>query len=168
MKNLIIASLLTIALVGCGSVPTKPAVTHVQSIGAVQITYDDEGNWTKISSTGTAPLINKTPTAVSESAKIASMRAKQNIAEFMSNGIKSEKTTNTNSTSTVHTAGDKTDGDMTTITTVVEQIRDEGNAVLRGVQTVGQTSTSDFVTVEVAATKQSITAAHSIQTTMGN
>lgn len=167
MKNILIVAIVALSLVGCGTNPTKPSVAHVQSIGSVQITYDDNGNWIKITSTGTAPLHNGSASALAESAKIAAMHAKQNIAEFMSNGLKSEKTADTSSNSKAHTEGDKSDGDMTTLTSVVEHIQEESHAILRGVQTVGQTATREFVTVEVAATKQSITTAQSIQNTMG-
>jgi hypothetical protein len=158
----IFALLAILAITGCSSIKTVP-VSHEQHIGAVQITYDDDGNWTKIVSSGVAPLHNPTPHAMSEATKVAAMHAKQSLAEFMSNSVTSEKTADIVSKSEVHAdpTADKVD-DMTTFTTVVEHIRDNSSAILRGTQITNQSSTRESTRVEITVTHQSIQAANSI------
>lgn len=168
MKTILIVIAVLFSIAGCGTTKPITSAVHEQTIGSVQITYDDAGNWIKIVSSGVAPVHNKSAHAVSEATKVAAMHAKQNIADFMSNDIHSEKTVDTASTSKVHAGpeGEKNDDGMNTLTTVIEHIKDNSNAILRGVQITNQSVTSETVRVEVAATKQSITAAQSIQNTM--
>lgn len=168
MKSTIVfAALVALTVAGCGTI--KPTtIVHEQTIGSVVITYDGDGNWIKIVSNGVAPLNDRSPFAVSEATKIAAMRAKQNVAEFINDDIHSDKTADVTSKSTVHSKSgtDSSDNDMTTLTVAVEHIRDESDAVLRGVHITNQSFTSDYARVEVTATKQSIGAAQSIQADM--
>ncbi len=170
MKYLIAIILVIASLAGCGTPRTNTSSVHEQSIGSVQITYDDAGNWIKIVSSGIAPLHNSSAHATSEATKVAAMHAKQNIADFMSNSIQSDKSVDTESTSNVRSGRDKekSEGEISTLTTVVEHIKDNSAAVLRGIQVTNQTVSRDFVRVEVTATKQSIVAAQSIQSSMNS
>lgn len=167
---IIIAALLSIA--GCGTTkPITAAAVHEQTIGSVQITFDDTGNWIKLVSSGVVPTHDKSSHATSEATKIAAMHAKQNIVEFMSNDIRSDKTVDTTSKSRIHTGADgqaeKSDADMDTLTTVIEHIRDNSAAILRGVYITNQDVSPEFVRVEVTVTKQSIAASQSVRDTMG-
>jgi hypothetical protein len=170
MKTIIIVTLAIISLIGCGTPGTNHSSVHERTIGAVQITYDDNGSWIKISSYGTAALHNNSVHATSEAAKVAAMHAKQNIADFVSDNIQSDKTVDIESTSSVRSGRDKdkSEGEINTVTTVIEHIKDNSSAILRGVQVTSQTVTKEFVKVEVAATKQSINAAQSIQSSMNS
>ena len=185
---IIIAALISIA--GCGTTKPITAAAHQETIGAVQITFDDTGNWIKLVSTGVAPTYDKSAQSVSEATKIASMRAKQNIAEFMNNDIRSDKLvdvvtksvkessngTNKNSheangADTNADSSDKSDSeksayDINTLTTVMEHIRDNSNAILRGVQVTNQTVSPESVWVEVTVSKQSIGASQSLRNSM--
>jgi hypothetical protein len=163
----LIVAIIALTITGCGT--TKPtSVAHEQAIGSVVITYDGDGNWIKIVSNGVAPLNDKSTFAVSEATKIAAMHAKQNIAEFINNSIHSNKTADITSTSKVHSKNgtDTSDNDMDALTVAVEHIRDDSEAVLRGVHVTNQSYTQEFTRVEVTATKQSIGAAQSIQASM--
>lgn len=172
MKTILILIAVLLSIAGCSSTPAKVAapVIREQTIGYVTVTYDDKGEWSKIVSAGTAPVHNNSAHAVSEAAKVASMHAKQNIADFMSNDFHSEKTAEIKSNSKVHAGKGKeeelTDSDITTLTAVVERIRDNSSAILRGVYVTEQTTSENFVKVEVATTKQSIAAAQAIQNSM--
>jgi hypothetical protein len=128
--------------------------------------------------------------SVSEATKIAAMRAKQNIAEFMNNDINSDKSvdivtksvkTSSNGTDkrsqedngadTNSDSDDKSDSEMNahetkTLITVMERIRDNSNAILRGVQITNQSVSPESVWVEVTVSKQSIAASESLRTTM--
>lgn len=170
MKNILVLILLASSFTGCGSIKPATSTVREQTIGSVQISYDDEGNWIKIESSGVEALHNSSARSVTEAAKVAQMHAKQNISDFMSNNINSEKTADTTSTSKVHAVkdGEKRNDEMDTITVVVERIRDNSTAILRGVQVVDQRVTREFVRVDVAATRKSIAAATSIKNSMSN
>ena len=84
--------------------------------------------------------------------------------------MQSDKAVDTESTSSVLSSRDKdkSEGEISAITTVIEHIKDSSAAILRGVQVTSQTVSRDFVRVEVTATKQSIVAAQSIQSSMSS
>lgn len=168
MKKIIGLIIIVAMLAGCSSVRpvSPPSKVHEQTIGAVQIAYDN-GDWIKIVSTGTAPLHGKSAHAVSEASKIAAMHAKANIAEFMNINVRSDKIVNTISHSNINTkADDGEDGDMNVLSEVIEHLRTNSNAVLRGTQVTNQSYTDDYATVEITVTKQSVTAAQSVQSFM--
>jgi hypothetical protein len=189
MKSIFVVIAFLLSVTGCGTTKPIAAAVHQETIGAVQITFDDTGNWIKLVSTGVAPTPNKSAQAVSEATKIASMRAKQNIAEFLNNDIRSDKTVEVVSKSMKHsstvsdknaheengadntasggkTDTEKSDDEIKTLTTVVEHIRDNSNTILRGVQVTNQTISPESVWVEVTVSKQSIAASQSLRTTM--
>ena len=189
MKSIFVVIAFLLSVTGCGTTKPITAAVHQETIGAVQITFDDTGNWIKLVSTGVAPTPNKSAQAVSEATKIASMRAKQNIAEFLNNDIRSDKTVEVISKSMKHsstvsdknaheensadntasggkTDTEKSDDEIKTLTTVIERIRDNSNAILRGVQVTNQTISPESVWVEVTVSKQSIAASQSLRTTM--
>ena len=62
------------------------------SSGTLTLVFDDQGNWMKITARGTASLSEDTPSARETGLMIATMRAKQTVAEFLNNDIKSSKT----------------------------------------------------------------------------
>jgi hypothetical protein len=190
MKNLLIIIAALISITGCGTSKPVTAAAHQETIGEVQITFDDSGNWIKLVSTGVAPTYDKSAQSVSEATKIAAMRAKQNIAEFMNNDIRSDKSvdvvtksvkkssnvTNKNShdangadsnaDSDVKSDSEKSADDISTLTTVMEHIRDNSNAILRGVQITNETVSPESVWIEVTVSKQSIGASQSIRSSM--
>lgn len=62
------------------------------SAGTVTLLFDAKGNWVKITSKGTAELIDDSPGARETALMIATLRAKRTIAEFLNNNVKSSKT----------------------------------------------------------------------------
>lgn len=109
MKALIVTAL-ALALSACSSTATKQpanaeavAKTGVtasrfaetafdSASGNMNMVFDDQGNWVKITAKGTASLGEDTPSARETALIIATMRAKRSIAEFLNNDIKSTKT----------------------------------------------------------------------------
>jgi PBP1b-binding outer membrane lipoprotein LpoB len=170
MKNILIIIAALIFIAGCSATRTNTSSVNEQTIGSVQITYDDSGNWIKIVSSGMAPLHNSSAHATSEATKVAAMHANQNIADFMSSNIQSDKTVDTESTSNVRSGRDheKSDGEINTLTAVIEHIKDNSTAILRGIQITNQSVSREFVRVEVTATKQSIVAAQLINSSMNS
>lgn len=192
MKNISIVIAIAISVAGCGTIkPITAAAVHEQTIGAVQITFDDTGNWIKLVSTGVAPTHDKSAQAASEATKIAAMRAKQNIVEFLNNDIRSDKTVEivTKSSRKSSTGSDKSsregsgiewsdaiggnktntekdEGELKIMTTVIERIRDNSSSILRGVQTTKQSVAPDHAWVEVTVSKQSIAASQSLHNVM--
>jgi hypothetical protein len=190
MKSILIIIAAFISITGCGTTKPITAAAHQEAIGAVQITFDDTGNWIKLVSTGVAPTYDKSAQSVSEATKIASMRAKQNIAEFLNNDIRSDKSVevitksvqkssagtdkNThedngagnNSDSGGKSDSEKSEDEINTLTTVMEHIRDNSNAILRGVQVTNQTVSPESVWVEVTVSKLSIVASQSLRANM--
>lgn len=60
--------------------------------GTVNLVFDDQGNWARITAKGTASLVEDTPSARETALMIATMRAKRSVAEFLNNDVKSSKT----------------------------------------------------------------------------
>lgn len=163
MKSIILAALI-VAITGCGSTPKKEVHAREQTIGSVIVKYNSDGEWVQVNAIGMAAVPNSTPHAIAQSAKIASMHAKQNVANFMNNKFNSDLTTDISSKSTVS----EKINDMETIMIVTERLRDTSTAVLRGLQVTKQTNDGNFVTVELEVTKQSINAATSLKSSMGD
>jgi hypothetical protein len=164
MKLIISVALITAMMVGCSTPATKEVNVHDQTIGSVTIKYNSSGDWIQVQAKGMAAVPNSTPHAIAQSAKIAAMHAKQNVADFMNNKFTSDKVADITSTSTVSNKVN----DMETVMIVTERMRDTSTAVLRGLQVTNQTNDSNFVTVELTATKQSIEAASALKNSMGN
>jgi len=190
MRTILIIIAALISITGCGTTKPITAAAHQETIGAVQITFDDTGNWIKLVSTGVAPTYDKSAQSVSEATKVASMHAKQNIAEFLNNDIRSDKSVEvltksvkkssagadknthknngaeSNSDSGGKSDSEKSEDEINTLTTVMEHIRDNSNAILRGVQVTNQTVSPESVWVEVTVSKLSIVASQSLRANM--
>lgn len=107
MKALIV-TVLALVLTACSSTGDKQAVkadtragaaatrlaesTVDGTSGTLNLVFDDQGNWTKITAKGTASLGEDTPSARETALMIATMRAKRSVAEFLNNDVKSSKT----------------------------------------------------------------------------
>ena len=107
MKALIV-TVLALVLTACSSTGDKQAVkadaragaaatrlaesTFDGTAGTLNLVFDDQGNWAKITAKGTASLSEDTPSARETALMIATMRAKRSVAEFLNNDVKSSKT----------------------------------------------------------------------------
>ncbi|MDP2977948.1 MAG: hypothetical protein Q8N48_03885 [Thiobacillus sp.] len=109
MKALIV-TILALALAACSSPGSKqanhpdPAIkpdagasrlaesAFDGSSGTLNLVFDEQGNWVKITSKGTASLSADTSSGRETALMIATMRAKRTVTEFLSNDVKSTKT----------------------------------------------------------------------------
>ena len=103
-KSFLILSAVFLGLTACSSTPKNPVdatpgrtadVEFLEANGPLTLTFDEKGNWLSIRSSATAPLVNNAPEGVEIAFKTATMRAKRNLAEFMSNDVKSTKSVQT-------------------------------------------------------------------------
>ena len=112
-KTLIsVAILSTVALSGCSTFGESPkSVVEVQNpleqtpdipkseaaflteLGTVSLEFTEEGEWTLIKATATAPVNFNHSQGRDDAFNLATMRAKRNMAEFLSNNVKSDKVT---------------------------------------------------------------------------
>jgi hypothetical protein len=166
MKSIIAIAALLLSITACITTKPKaiPLSEHEKTIGSVRVTYDNDGNWIKLESTGVAPLHNKSTHSLSEASKIASMYAKQNISEFLSNSFNSTHTADISSESRIQSAASSVqeDGDLNTITILVDHLREDSSQILKGVYIKNQVISEDQVSVDVEVSKQSIAASLSI------
>lgn len=107
MKALIVTAL-ALVLTACsstddkqaGSADTRAGVAATRlaesafdgTAGTLNLVFDGQGNWTRITTKGTASLDEDTPSARETALMIATMRAKRSVAEFLNNDVKSTKT----------------------------------------------------------------------------
>jgi uncharacterized lipoprotein YmbA len=109
MKALTV-TILALSLAACSSTATKQAgntdptskagtaatrfaeSSFDGTAGTLNLVFDDQGNWTKITAKGTASLGEDTSSARETSLMIATLRAKRSVAEFLNNDVKSSKT----------------------------------------------------------------------------
>jgi hypothetical protein len=168
MKSLITIAIAALILTACGTVPPKAASIHQEYIGTVQVTYDDDGNWIKVATTGFAPLHNNTPAAITTATKVAKAMAYSHLSEFMNNSVDSTNTVDVSSNSNLKSGASdtKSAGDIETLTAVVEHIRTNSSSIMRGVYVSSQNIMGDRVQVELTATKQSIGTSGAISATM--
>lgn len=113
-KTLVSAAVIAAALglSGCSTFGDKPeSVTEVNNplettpdipkseaaflteLGTVSIEFTEEGEWTLVKATATAPVNFNHSQGRDDAFNLATMRAKRNMAEFLSNNIKSDKVT---------------------------------------------------------------------------
>lgn len=207
MKALIV-TVLALALSACASTTKqasdadpKSGVTATRlaestfdgTAGTLNLLFDDQGNWTKITAKGTASLSEDTPSARETALMIATMRAKRSVAEFLNNDVKSSKALTRvarsysrafQSEDKAHEAASVNDLDSDTTadldidgkgsrtekasqaqrfaSVLTEHIQDNSAAILRGVYVSHRALQDGQVVVELAATRQSVAAAHQV------
>ena len=162
MKLISIAIFLMFA--ACTTPKALPITEHEKTIQKVKVVYNSNGEWIKLTASGTAPLHNQSIAALSEAGKIAAMRARQNISQFLSNSVESTQTADISSRSNTLGASSavQAEGDQTTYTIAVEHLKESSSSILKGVQVTDSKTYNDMVVVEVSVDAQSIVAAKSI------
>lgn len=185
MKRISLALACALALAACSSPPkhpdtaparveqaTKAAQTLVTDLqtngGALQIKFDDQGNWLALAATGTADVYGgDNATAV----KVARMRANATIAEFLSNGVKSSRTVESLAKS-IANSNAKSDGDgadersNNVARKLTERMSESASAMLKGVMVTSSNSDGETATVTVAVTSVSIRGANMVRQQM--
>lgn len=108
-KSALAMALVAVFTVGCatkGSPPTPTKVENkleqtpdikkaeaefLEATGTVQLQFSDAGEWLVIKTTGTAPINFNHPQGREDAFMLATMRAKRNLVEFLTNDVKSGK-----------------------------------------------------------------------------
>lgn len=209
MKKLI-AAMCALALVGCASTDTiqqnAPSSTdksgvqsgHLAEVafeeagGTLNLVFDAQGNWVKITAKGTAAMADDTPAGRETGLMIATMRAKQTVAAFLSSEVGSSKTMTRIAKSYSRTyqstdnknavdlpESDEDDAAMSQpggseasrhaqrlASTLTERIRDNSSAILKGVYVSQRTFDGEQVTVELTASRESVSAARQLSRMM--
>lgn len=212
MKLIAVAVLATI-VTGCASTKTEP-VTKVENKleqkpdikkaeavflednGTLQIQFSEEGEWLVIKTVGTAPINFNHAQGREDAFMLATMRAKRNLIEFMSNDVKSSKTAEniaktslrdivTNSNSEMKNRAVDPDsedagvsGDMASdeqrrranriAQSVTESMSDNSQAILRGAFVAKRevSRENNMVAVTIQVSKKSINASANLRTMM--
>jgi len=66
-------------------------VTFHEKNGTLILEFDEQGSWVRIKTSGTSPVEFNHANAREQAFTIATMRAKRNLVEFLSNDVKSQK-----------------------------------------------------------------------------
>jgi hypothetical protein len=108
-KSALAMALVAVFTVGCASKGSPPTPTKVENkleqtpdikkaeaefleaTGTVQLQFGEDGDWVAIKTTGTAPINFNHPQGREDAFMLATMRAKRNLVEFITNDVKSGK-----------------------------------------------------------------------------
>ena len=212
MKLIAVAVLATI-VTGCASTKTEP-VTKVENKleqkpdikkaeavflednGTLQIQFSEEGEWLVIKTVGTAPINFNHAQGREDAFMLATMRAKRNLIEFMSNDVKSSKTAEniaktslrdivTNSNSEMKNRAVDPDSEDAGVSggmasdeqrrranriaqSVTESMSDNSQAILRGAFVAKRevSRENNMVAVTIQVSKKSINASANLRTMM--
>lgn len=212
MKLIAVAVLATI-VTGCASnkpepvtkvenkLEQKPDIKKAEAVflednGTLQIQFSEEGEWLVIKTVGTAPINFNHAQGREDAFMLATMRAKRNLIEFMSNDVKSSKTAEniaktslrdivTNSNSEMKNRAVDPDsedagvsGDMASdeqrrranriAQSVTESMSDNSQAILRGAFVAKRevSRENNMVAVTIQVSKKSINASANLRTMM--
>jgi hypothetical protein len=70
----------------------KAEAEFLEANGSLQLQFSEDGEWLVIKTTGTAPINFNHPQGHEDAFMLAGMRAKRNLIEFLNNDVKSTKT----------------------------------------------------------------------------
>jgi hypothetical protein len=108
-KSVLAMALVAVFTVGCASKGSPPTPTKVENkleqkpdikkaeaeflevSGTLQLQFSEEGEWLVIKSSGTAPINFNHAQGREDAFMLATMRAKRNLVEFLTNDVKSGK-----------------------------------------------------------------------------
>lgn len=159
--------------------------------GGLTLAFDERGNWVRLTATGEATMADETPGAREVALTIATVRAKRAVAEFLRSEVRSSKTLNRvarsyarayqasdskGSMGSYEFADDETTSPPTdteasrqarrVAATLSERIQENSSAILKGVHVSRRSFGDGQVTVEVAASRESVGAAHEVSRMM--
>jgi hypothetical protein len=208
MKTLI-AAMCVLALAGCASTDSKQQdasssadksgiesrrlaeTAFEEAGGTLKLVFDAQGNWVRITTTGTAAMTDDSLNGRESAMMIATMRAKRTVAEFLSNEVRSSKTMTRiarsyartyqtfDSAKPVESLGADVKASMSLpadtekdrhaqqlASTLTEQIRDNSSAILKGVYVSQRSFEGERVIVELTASLESIKASRQVSRMM--
>jgi len=159
------------ALVGCSSMQVAEDELPIKAEfmgGKVVVVYDKEGRLESIESTSTARVVSSLPNAVDESFIVATLKARNQIAEFMNVDVESEKFVDTVFDSLQTAENASTNKNQNIARKVQNNIRQKTTAILKGtfVSKKDFDSSTRTVSVTVSSSEREIAAAKRLQTLM--
>lgn len=93
------------------SIRPKPVSTVFHRAESVmKITFDDRGNFLEITTTGTAPIAGNNAYSIENASQVAQLRAKRNIAEFISDQLTTKRSLKVLSTTVQKSLENTTNG----------------------------------------------------------
>jgi len=162
-----------------------------ESTGTLNLVFDAQGNWVRMSAKGSAGLTDDSPATRESALMVASLRAKRTLAEFLSSHVKSETTVRriaksyARSFQSVNDSGVELTADSEAAVTgdedkrnakseqahrvasvLVDRIQESSTAILKGVHVTYRAFEDGRVVVEVTASRQSIAAARQVSRAM--
>lgn len=144
--------------------PFAFATEEVDSITGVQYEVDDNGQFARIRATAEADLEFGDRKDIRTATQKAQMRAKANIAKFLSERVSSEEVMNEIEKSMTNTDGKSKQAMRETISEYTETIRNSAEALLKGVIVTKSDVNKDekYVQVEVGLSPKTMNAADTL------
>ena len=142
--------------------------------GDIKVTFNKDGQFESIQSAGTARVTSTLPSATEDAFIVASLRAKQQIAEFMKEEVEGDRFTNT-LTDNIQNGSDINGQIINEVNSkiakqVQENIKSKSKAILQGVYVESKKfdNSSNTVRVTVKSGTNDIAVAKQIRSMMGN
>lgn len=142
--------------------------------GDIKVTFNKDGQFESIQSAGTARVTSTLPSATEDAFIVASLRAKQQIAEFMKEEVEGDRFTNT-LTDNIQNGSDINGQVINEVNSkiakqVQENIKSKSKAILQGVYVESKKfdNSSNTVRVTVKSGTNDIAVAKQIRSMMGN
>jgi len=176
-KKLAVVSTVVL-LSACSTMTSKvdgpESVTAEFMGGDIKVTFNKDGQFESLQSAGTARVTSTLPSATEDAFVIATLRAKQQIAEFMKEEVEGDRFTNT-LTDNMQKGSDINGQVVNEVNTniakqVQENIKSKSKAILQGVYVESKKfdNSTNTVRVTVKTGTNDIAVAKQVRSMMGN
>jgi hypothetical protein len=178
MKRMLFAGLIVVLLAGCSTFGSKKDEQIVDTKfmgGEMKISYTWSGELKAVESSGTGKVVSNSPGAVDEAYLVATLRARQQIAEFMRLDLDSEKfkksvfeSLQEAETETRQPVSNNVKSKI--VTSVQEDIRQKSTAIMRGTYVSDKVYDNNTKTVKVTVrfTPEDLAMSKKLSRLMGN
>ena len=131
------------------SIRPKPVSTVFhRPAGIMTITFDAKGNFLEITSKGTAPIAGNNAFSIEQAAQVAQLRAKRNIAEFISTQLNTTRSVKVLSTAVQKSLENTTNGMSEEVKIDDKDFDADGNPVITNAYNDGSKDTAPKPVVE--------------------
>jgi hypothetical protein len=131
------------------SIRPKPVSTVFhRPQGTMTITFDSKGNFLEITSKGTAPIHGNNAPSIEQAAQVAQLRAKKNIAEFISTQLQTTRSVKVLSTAVQKSLENTTNGMSEEVKIDDKDFDADGNPVIINAYNDGSKDTAPKPAVE--------------------
>jgi hypothetical protein len=142
--------------------------------GDIKVTFNKDGQFESLQSAGTARVTSTLPSATEDAFIVATLRAKQQIAEFMKEEVEGDRFTNT-LTNNLQKGNDVNGQVINEVNTniakqVQENIKSKSKAILQGVYVESKKfdNSTNTVRVTVKTSTKDVAVSKQIRALMGN